>query len=278
MNDEGLFDGFERVDGDGFQIVVEVPDGALHVAVTEKRLDGADVARVAIHGDGGGAAQIVEREFARDADGAAERGEVSAECGGVGAGARLRAAVVRLLHPELMDEGVGVGHVALVDEDAHGFSYGEGEALAAFGAEAEFAAGGVVILGAESRGGGGANGEVGAEVYPEAHVGERGGEEVGAFFVGGGDVARTKAGIFLDQVVKAWRAVVFPQPAEETANGAYFVGERRMSVTRATDGLVDFDDVGGGELRGGDCTEMRDEEFTGLISRRAVVSPLDCGE
>jgi len=79
VNDEGLFDGFERIDGDGFEIVVEVPDGRLHVAVSEERLDGADVSRVAIHGDCGGAAEVVESELARDSDGAAELKEFVAE-------------------------------------------------------------------------------------------------------------------------------------------------------------------------------------------------------
>jgi hypothetical protein len=185
---------------------------------------------------------------------------------------------VPFFHPELVDEGLGVCHVALVNEDAHGFSNGEGETFAAFGAEAEFAADGVVVLGAELGGGGGADGEIGAKVYPEAQVGARGGDEVEAFFVRGGDVARAEAGIFVDQVVEARRSVVLPQPAEKAADGAYFVGERRMGKTRVADGFIDFDDVGGGELRGGDGTEMRDEEFAGLISRRPVASPRDCGE
>jgi len=277
VNDEGLFDGFERIDGDGFEIVVEVPDGRLHVAVSEERLDGADVSRVAIHGDSGGAAEVVQSELARDSDGAAELKEFVAERSGVEEDFGARAVMV-LAEPELVNEGHGVAHLALVDEDAHSFSDRESEAFAAFGAKAELAAGGVVVLRAEQRGGGGTDGEIGAKTYPEAEVGRRGGDEVGAFFVGGGDVARAEAGILLDQVIEARGSVVLPEQAEETADGAYFVGERRMGVTRAADGLVDFDNVGRGELGGGGGTEMRNEELGGLISRRPVVSPLDCGE
>jgi len=177
-----------------------------------------------------------------------------------------------------VNEGRGVGHLALLDEDADGFSDRERETFAAFGAEAELAARGVVVLRAEERGGGGTDGEVRAKVYPETEKRRRSGDEVGALLVGGGDVARTQAAIFLDQVIESRSSVVFPEETEQTADGAYFVGERRMGVTRAADGLVDFDNVGRGELGGGGGTEMRNEELGGLISRRPVVSPLDCGE
>ena len=47
--------------------------------MAKERLHVANVVRVLEHGDGGGAAEVVQGELARDAERAAERGEFAVE-------------------------------------------------------------------------------------------------------------------------------------------------------------------------------------------------------
>lgn len=67
---------------DGHQVVIEIPDGAAEGAVSEEGLHVAGVVRVLVERDGGGAAEVVRSELARDADAFAQAIEGDAE--GVG--------------------------------------------------------------------------------------------------------------------------------------------------------------------------------------------------
>lgn len=272
------FDGFEVEARDGLQIVVEIPDCGLQAAVAEDGLHVAHVVRVAKHGDGGGAAQVVGHDVAGDAvglakflEGVAERcGESAAICVEL----ELAAVAVR---PELQHEGPWVAQVALVDEFADGARDGQREARTVLAGEAELAGLRVVFGGPEARGCAGTDGEVRTEEYPQAQVGRRVGHQAVDFFAVGGDVARPCAGIAPDVLVELGRAVVLPQPAKDGSYGTGLASFRGALIATTREGVVDFFGVRRGDLVGRDAASSGDD---GLGSAAILPFPVveECGE
>ncbi len=234
----------------------------------------AHVARVAQHGNGSGAAQVVRHDAARDAVGLAEFLEGVAEWAGEAAvllvGLKLRAGAAG---PELEDEGARIALAALVDEFANGARDWQREARTVFAGEAEFAGLRVKLCGTEARGCARADGEVGAEKDEEAQMRRRAVDEAVDLFAVCGDVARTRAGIATDVLVELGRAVVFPQPPENDSYGAGLACFRGALIATTREGVVNLVGVRRGELVGRDAAGGGDDGFG-----RATIFPFPVAE
>jgi len=198
----------------GRQVVVEIPDGAAEGPVTEQGLHITRVVSVLVERHGGGAAEVVRRELARDADGPAQ----SDECGAervriVGARRELVGPVERMAPMDLAHKRFGITEITLVDVGGDLIGDWQSETFAELGGEAELVQDRVIAARSEARGGPAANGEVGAKQYPETHVRWRSGEQVLLLLLRGPDVARAQSRVLADQVSKIGRAVVLGEPA-----------------------------------------------------------------
>ena len=157
--------------------------------------------RVLVERDDGGAAEVMHCELARDAEAFAQSIECNAECVGVvRPGCENVGAVSVFAFVDLAHEGLGVGEIARREIFRDFVSDREGETFAEFGGEAKLTQLGVVVGRCDAACGSAANGEIGTQEQPEAHVRRCGCEQFLLLLLGGRDVARAQSWVFADEV------------------------------------------------------------------------------
>lgn len=135
----------------------------------------------------------------------------------------------------------------------------------------------VVVARAKSGGCAAPDSEVTAEQQPKTHVGWHDVEHVFKMGALDGDAAGSHCRVVSDLVVEFARAVLFPEPAKDTAQGG---GCLRFMTRRPwlfPDCFVGFLDVGGAEFAGLDVA-ARGDELPCRAAYRALVAPREFGE
>ena len=221
---------FFEVDG-----AFEVLGGGGDALVSELLLDGAKVVRCGPDVFGDGAAEIVNVKIFADAETLLEGAPLLGE-------ACLLAGLVSSGIVSAEDVHDGRGRLRVFRECGEDFGdlgrHGQSLVDTSLGEERECVGAGVVVAGADARGGAVADSEIGAEQQEETQRGIGVGEHEAAFVVGGNDGAGGRLAEARDGVgdCGASPGCLF-EPAEKTAEAlgvvrAGVIGERGVSVAR----------------------------------------------